>query len=293
MNKLAQVATLSLIACIATYPLPAQTGQTTAGVTAAPHASSQPSAAPSPNTLLDGTPVKLRLAQTISSADAKTGQQVSFEVVEDIKLQGLIVIPKGSAALATVTEADHKKSMGRGGKLNLNIDSVRLADGEKATLRAVEGGKGGGHTGAMTGAIVATSILFFPAAPLFLFIHGKDITLAKGLETTAFVDGDMTVNLAAFAPGSTPGGSLPATTAAALSQLAVDANVANCDIDIDGAFAGNTPSRLSLSAGKHEIAVHKKGYEPWSRSINASGTEIRVYAELSPDAAPTGAVQPQ
>jgi hypothetical protein len=27
----------------------------------------------------------------------------------------------------------------------------------------------------MTGAIVATAIVFFPAAPLFLFMHGKDI----------------------------------------------------------------------------------------------------------------------
>ena len=30
---------------------------------------------PPPNTLLDGTPVKLRLSQTISSADAKVGQE--------------------------------------------------------------------------------------------------------------------------------------------------------------------------------------------------------------------------
>jgi hypothetical protein len=213
-------------------------------------------------------------------------------VVEDVKLQGVVVIAKGSSALATVTEADHKKSMGRGGKLNLNVDSVRLVDGEKATLRAVAGGKGGGHVGAMTGAIVATSILFFPAAPLFLFIHGKDITLAKGLETTSFVDGDMTVNLAAIAAAGMPAGSV-AGAAAALSQVAVDANIANCDIDVDGAFAGNTPSSLSISAGKHEIAVHKKGYAPWSRSINASGAEVRVYAELVADPAPAASVPPQ
>src|SRR6185437_7720110 len=111
-----------------------------------------------------------------------------------------------SIAKATITEAEHKKSMGRGGKLNVNIDSVRLKDGEHVNLRAVKEGKGGGHVGAMTGAIVATSIVFFPAAPLFLFIHGKDITIPQGTEITAFAEGDMHLDMAKFsaAPAAPP-----------------------------------------------------------------------------------------
>src|SRR5262249_27136877 len=50
--------------------------------------------------------------------------------------------------------------------------------------------KGGGHTGAMTGAMVATGIVFFPAAPLFLFMHGKDITIPKGHEVTVYTKSD-------------------------------------------------------------------------------------------------------
>jgi hypothetical protein len=41
------------------------------------------------------------------------------------------------------------------------------------------------HTGAMAGGVVATAIVFFPAAPSFLFMHGKDITIPKGTEITA------------------------------------------------------------------------------------------------------------
>ncbi|PYV99080.1 MAG: hypothetical protein DMG89_09325 [Acidobacteria bacterium] len=108
------------------------------------------------------------------------------------------VIPKGGIAFATVTEAESKRRMARGGKLNVNIDSVRLLTGEKAALRAVKEVKGGGHTGAMTGGIVATGIVFFPAAPFFLFMHGKDITIPKGTEITAYVNGDMQLNRAKF-----------------------------------------------------------------------------------------------
>src|SRR5712692_9309651 len=141
--------------------------------------------------LEDGTQIKLRLTRNLSSADAKTGDRVDFEILEDVKVKDMIVIPRGGIAWATVTEAQHKRRMARGGKLNVNIDSVRLADGEKAPLRAVKEAQGGGHTGAMTGAMVGTAIVFFPAAPLFLFMHGKDITIPKGTEITAYINGDI------------------------------------------------------------------------------------------------------
>jgi hypothetical protein len=100
-----------------------------------------------PLILEDGTPVKLLLQENLSSGSAVTGQTVSFETVEDIVVDGVVVIPKMSTAWATITQAQAKRRMGRGGKLDLNIDKVRLADGEKATLRAVRQGKGGGHYG--------------------------------------------------------------------------------------------------------------------------------------------------
>jgi hypothetical protein len=148
--------------------------------------------------LQDGIPVRMRLGHTISSADAKTGDNVDFEVLDDVAVNGTVVIPRGSTALATITEAHSKKSMGRGGKLDVNIDYVRLPSGEKAALRGVQDAKAGGHVGAMTGAIVATSIVFFPAAPLFLFIKGKDITIPKGHEITVYTNGDQKIDTAKY-----------------------------------------------------------------------------------------------
>ena len=234
---------------------------------------------PKPNSLLDGTPVKLRLGRTLSSADAKTGDEVDFDVLEDVKVNDVLVISKGALSLATVTEAEHKKNMGRGGKLDVNIDSVRLVDNEKVALRATEGGKAGGHVGAMTGAMVATSIVFFPAAPLFLFMHGKDMTIPKGTEVTAYVNGDMTLDMSKFVPASgavSPQGIMS-------SQVSVDSNVANCDIEVDGVFVGSTPSQLSVTSGKHEIAVTKKGYATWSRTLTIAGSNVHLNAELEAD----------
>ena len=135
------------------------------------------SAPQGPLRLGDGTAVKVRLTQALSSATAQTNDRVNFEVVEEVKVANLIVIPKGSAASGTVTNAEAKRRMGRGGKLDVNIESVRLANGDKAALRGVKDAKGSGHTGAMAGGMVATSLVMFPAAPLFLLMHGKDVTI--------------------------------------------------------------------------------------------------------------------
>ena len=148
--------------------------------------------------LEDGTPIKLVLSETISSADTTVGQTIPFEVVEDVMVDGIVVVPKGGNAWATVTDAQPKRRLGRGGKLDLNIDKVRLVDGSKTLLSAVKNTKGGGHTGAMTGAIVATSLIVWPAAPFFLFMHGKDITIPKGTAITAFVQGDDVLDRSKF-----------------------------------------------------------------------------------------------
>lgn len=240
-----------------------------------------PSGPPSPNTLQDGTAVKLRLAENLTSATAKTGQLVSFEVLDEVDVEGVPVIAKGAQALATITGAEPKRSMGRAGKLDVNVDSVRLVDGEKASLSATQNVKGGGHTGAMTAGMVGTAIVFFPAAPLLLFIHGKDITIPKGTPVTAFVSGDMKLDIAKFAP-VVPGG-VASASAQTVSGLTVDANVPNCDIEVDGSFVGSTPSTLNLAPGKHEIVVKKSGYQNWSRNMMVGGGAVRLSAEMIPE----------
>jgi hypothetical protein len=224
--------------------------------------------------------VKLRLSQTISSADAKVGQEIPFEVVEDLSVDQTVVPPKGAAAIATVTEADHKKTMGRAGKLNISISYARLKDQEKVALRAMKDTKGGGHVGAMTGAIVATSIVFFPAAPLFLFIHGKDITIPQGTEITAFVEGDMHLDMSKFgvAPPAPPLAAEP--SAPAQASLTIDSTPAGADVEIDGAFVGNTPSTVAVAPGSHQIAVKKKGFTDWTKTLTVTGGSVHMSADL-------------
>jgi len=236
--------------------------------------------------LEDGTPVKLRFAQSVSSADAHVNDEVQFEVLEEIRISDVLIIPKGGIAWGTVTEAQPKRRMARGGKLEIVMDSVRLNDGEKAALRATKEASGGGHTGAMTAGIVATGLILWPAAPFFLFMHGKDISIPKGTEVPTFVNGNFQLDLSKFQqPNSAGSQSQPAPVSAASAELVVTSNPSGSDIQLDGAFIGSTPSTTGVSAGEHTIDVSKAGFKTWERKLKITSGKIDIAADL--ETAPT------
>jgi hypothetical protein len=245
-----------------------------------------PTAACKQPCLEDGTPVRLRMSQTVSSADAHVNDRVEFEVLEDIKVGDVNVVPKGGIAWGTITQAQPKRRMARGGKLEIVMDSVRLADGEKAALRATKEGKGGGHVGAMTIGIVATGLLFFPAAPFFLFMHGKDITFPKGTEVPTFIDGNFTLDLSKFQQSATQPASAALTvepaqaTSNVNAEMNITSNPPGADVQIDGVFVGNTPSTLGVSSGDHVVTVSKKGFKAWERKVKITTGKVEIAAEL-------------
>src|ERR1700693_41785 len=182
--------------------------------------------------LEDATAVTLRLGRSLSSADAHAGDRVDFEVAEEISVNRIVVIPKDSPASGSVIAAHKKRRMGRAGKLDVSIDGVQLADGEKVTLRAVKESQGGSHTGIMAGGMVATSLIVWPAAPVFLLMHGKDVTIPKGTEVTAYLNGDMKLDVAKLQPAPLVPAAPPVAAAAETPAVSPDAtaNAAHTDI---------------------------------------------------------------
>ena len=148
------------------------------------HAEIALSAPPSASdfTLRNGTPIHLRLGKTISSANSHVGDVVDLKVVEEVTVDGLLVIPEGAVAIGLVTDAEPKKRMGHGGKLALSINFVRLKDDEKAAVRFFQESTGSNNS---TGAVL-------PLA------SGKDVVFTQGTEFTAYVDGDMQLKKQSF-----------------------------------------------------------------------------------------------
>jgi hypothetical protein len=121
--------------------------------------------------LAKDTVVHVKLVRTISSATAHIGDPADMEVAEDVVVDGVTVLPKGSRVTAVIAEAEPKKRFGHGGKLAISMTSLRLADGQQAPLRSYEESSGTASTTHMG--------------------SGKDAVMAENSEFAVLVDADV------------------------------------------------------------------------------------------------------
>src|SRR5207302_9395733 len=64
------------------------------------------------------------------------------------------------------------------------------------------------------------------------------------------------------------------------AKLSIASNPDGAEIEIDGAFMGNTPAVLELEPGDHTVALRRGGYRLWQRKIRVSGGRARLNGAL-------------
>jgi hypothetical protein len=148
------------------------------------------SADPAKVLVQSGTSVKLQLSRTISSAEAHKNDLLDFIVVQDVTVGGFTIIPAGSLAQGSVVAVKGKRPLGMGGSVVIRLDSVELIDGERIALQARREFKGKSHTIRMGIGMAITAAFYMPAAPVFLLTRGRDSTVLKGTEITAYTKAD-------------------------------------------------------------------------------------------------------
>jgi hypothetical protein len=92
-------------------------------------------------------------------------------------------------------------------------------------------------------------------------------------------------------PASPPAQSGPAVaSASAVGQTIIEftSEPSGAEIEVDGNYAGNTPSTETLAPGEHTIRISKSGYKAWERKTKTSAGHINVAAKLQKEASPLG-----
>lgn len=143
-----------------------------------------------------GTAVKLQFAKTISSANAHEGDRLEFVVEKDVMARGFTVIQAGAIAEGSVIEVKSRRLLGMGGGVVIKLDSVELTTGERVGLVVRKKYKGRSHTIRMGVEMAIASAMYLPAAPVFLLSRGRDSTVLKGTEVTAYTKSDSSVEAA-------------------------------------------------------------------------------------------------
>jgi hypothetical protein len=132
--------------------------------------------------LREGTDVKLKFADDLSSKTANEGDPVNLILDEDLKVGDLVVAKAGSKAVGEITNAKKAGMMGKAGELNLRLEHLTVGD-QRVRLRGSKGKEGEGKVGTA----VALTVLF---GPIGLIKHGKNVEVKAGTLLTAYVDED-------------------------------------------------------------------------------------------------------
>ena len=93
---------------------------------------------------------------------------------------------------------------------------------------------------------------------------------------------------AAQSATASPASAAPAAAAApSTARFSIASVPDGADIEIDGSFAGNTPSDLEVPEGERSIVVKKSGYKNWERKMKVvAGSSIHLNAEMEKSTKP-------
>jgi hypothetical protein len=91
-----------------------------------------------------GTEIPLVMGETISSKTNVKGGLFHLFTVEDLTIDGVVAIPKGTKVLAELTRAEKKGAFGKSGKLEARLLYAELENGTiRLTGSIGNRGKGG------------------------------------------------------------------------------------------------------------------------------------------------------
>lgn len=136
--------------------------------------------------LENGTRVRLKLADKVSSGLNREGDEINFIVAEDIKMGDLVLIQEGARATGIISELISRGRVGKAGKLTINLDYAKAVNGKKVPLNYTFIKKGEDK-------MVLSVAISFILTPLCLLLRGTDATLPAGYQVQARTDRDVKI----------------------------------------------------------------------------------------------------
>lgn len=133
------------------------------------------------------TNINLELIDPISSKKSKEGNNFRLKTIENLLINDVVVIPANQEVLGTITKARKNGMLGRKGRLEFKIDSIKTINGVNVPLTAEVKGKGHSDNGAVA---VAAAVSLVGG----LFMKGTNIYYEPGQKFVAVVSTDTDLN---------------------------------------------------------------------------------------------------
>lgn len=143
------------------------------------------------------TQIGFRLDEEIASNRVIVGQSVPVSVMRDVVVDGVVLIPRGSAGHGVVTARTGKGAFGKSGKIDIELRSVDVG-GRSVPVTGRYHASGEGRTGATLGTILVGGVI------AGAFVTGRHAVFEEGREFTAFTADAVRVAMPIARPFAAP-----------------------------------------------------------------------------------------
>ncbi len=106
----------------------------------------------------DGTRIRVRLEENLTSETAELGETVDFSVTQEVHVGDAIAIANGARATGSIVRREGRRTLTRGGELDFTIERVQMVDGNWLSVRyhpMKNHGKNGVAVGVLTAGLAA------------------------------------------------------------------------------------------------------------------------------------------
>ncbi len=140
----------------------------------------------------DGTPVRLRLIRMVSSESDQPGEQVEFELLDNVIAGNAVALPAGSSVWGRVTaSAPATTTSNRRGVLEIRLEGLRLANGQIVPLRNLKQLPTDASSNINPESLM--DLVNSPSGPLSRFTRLPEVTIPKNTMITLYVAADVPV----------------------------------------------------------------------------------------------------
>jgi len=130
--------------------------------------------------LKEGTEIKLKFAQNVTSRVTRPGQMIEFVVAEPVVVDGVLLIKQGARSIGYVANTESASGTGKGGTMEIRMEAVRT----RGNMVKLTGADSRTEKRA-SGRVVGMTILFGLSG--FLSARGHEVKIPEGTPMTAYV----------------------------------------------------------------------------------------------------------
>jgi len=135
-------------------------------------------------TIPKDTLIKIKILTPLDTKKNRPGDRVAFEAMEDVTINGALVIAKGAWGMGKVTKVVPPKMFGQNAKLEVSFDTIEAVDATK--VDTLLGEKAKERTEAMAAAAGASLVGAALLGPVGLiggvFVQGNEIVVPVGTQ---------------------------------------------------------------------------------------------------------------